>query len=52
MDKNELERVLSSIFKSFDTDGSGGLSQEEFVEALSSMELGLTRKEINSVGFF
>ena len=51
MDKNELERVLATIFKSFDTDGSGALSQDEFVEALSSMDLGLTRKEINSVLF-
>lgn len=51
MDKAELEQVLQTIFSSFDSDGSGSLSREEFIQALQSMELGLTRKEINSVLF-
>merc|ERR1712070_426356 len=34
-----------------DGDGSGTLSKQEFISALTSMELGLTRREINSVMF-
>jgi len=49
MDKEELERVLHTIFQAFDTDGSGSLSRDEFVKALQSMELGLTRREVNCV---
>ncbi|CAD7958756.1 unnamed protein product, partial [Amoebophrya sp. A120] len=51
MDRAELEDVLQKLFRNFDTDGSGALSRSEFEKALSSMELGLTRKEINSILF-
>mmetsp|Transcript_24303 Transcript_24303/g.61120 ORF Transcript_24303/g.61120 Transcript_24303/m.61120 type:complete len:425 (+) Transcript_24303:149-1423(+) len=51
MDREELEGVLQSLFRNFDTDGSGSLSRQEFEKALSSMELGLTRKEVNSILF-
>lgn len=51
MDREELMAVLETIFTSFDADGSGSLSREEFTSALSSMELGLTRREVNSLLF-
>jgi len=51
MDREELMSVLETIFTSFDADGSGSLSREEFTSALSSMELGLTRREVNSLLF-
>merc|ERR1712187_1020632 len=34
-----------------DQDGSGQLSKQEFVQALTCMELGLTRREINAIMF-
>merc|ERR1712048_971288 len=34
-----------------DVDGSGQLSKQEFVQALTCMELGLTRREINTIMF-
>ncbi|CAD7967817.1 unnamed protein product [Amoebophrya sp. A25] len=51
MTREELESVLSRLFSSFDSDNSGTLSRGEFEKALSSMDLGLTRKEINSILF-
>eukprot|EP00239_Pterosperma_sp_CCMP1384_P001090 CAMPEP_0197856106 /NCGR_PEP_ID=MMETSP1438-20131217/27912_1 /TAXON_ID=1461541 /ORGANISM="Pterosperma sp., Strain CCMP1384" /LENGTH=454 /DNA_ID=CAMNT_0043471453 /DNA_START=104 /DNA_END=1468 /DNA_ORIENTATION=+ len=45
--KEELEGMMASVFQSADTDGSGGLSKEEFRSCLKSAELGLTKKEIN-----
>ena len=51
MNKEELTACLESIFREVDADGSGTLSREEFSNALSGMELGLTRREINSLMF-
>eukprot|EP00451_Oxyrrhis_marina_P016509 CAMPEP_0204320682 /NCGR_PEP_ID=MMETSP0469-20131031/7762_1 /ASSEMBLY_ACC=CAM_ASM_000384 /TAXON_ID=2969 /ORGANISM="Oxyrrhis marina" /LENGTH=431 /DNA_ID=CAMNT_0051301947 /DNA_START=15 /DNA_END=1310 /DNA_ORIENTATION=+ len=51
MSRVELTEVVERIFQNFDTDGSGTLSHAEFVEALKKMELGLTRREINTIRF-
>jgi Ca2+-binding EF-hand superfamily protein len=49
MSKYELTELVETIFERVDTDGSGTLSKEDFVSALTSMELGLTRREINTI---
>jgi len=51
MSRDELTELVGSIFERMDTDGSGTLSKQEFATALTSMELGLTRREINTVMF-
>eukprot|EP00929_Paragymnodinium_shiwhaense_P120131 TRINITY_DN92014_c0_g1_i1.p1 TRINITY_DN92014_c0_g1~~TRINITY_DN92014_c0_g1_i1.p1 ORF type:complete len:429 (-),score=152.53 TRINITY_DN92014_c0_g1_i1:107-1393(-) len=51
MSKDELTALVESIFKRMDADGSGILSKQEFVQALTAMELGLTRREINNIMF-
>merc|ERR1719198_1078165 len=43
--------MVGYIFERMDQDGSGTLNKQEFVAALTSMELGLTRREINTVMF-
>jgi len=51
MDREELTELVNSIFDQIDEDQSGTLSMQEFVSALTSMELGLTRREINAIMF-
>mmetsp|Transcript_129324 Transcript_129324/g.374493 ORF Transcript_129324/g.374493 Transcript_129324/m.374493 type:complete len:423 (-) Transcript_129324:186-1454(-) len=51
MSRDEFTELVSSLFERMDSDGSGILSKQEFVQALMSMDLGLTRREINSVMF-
>jgi Ca2+-binding EF-hand superfamily protein len=51
MSRQELTELVGSIFERMDQDQSGQLSKQEFVAALGSMELGLTRKEINAIMF-
>mmetsp|Transcript_19840 Transcript_19840/g.46124 ORF Transcript_19840/g.46124 Transcript_19840/m.46124 type:complete len:425 (+) Transcript_19840:93-1367(+) len=51
MSRAELTELVGSIFERMDQDGSGFLSKQEFVTALTSMELGLTRREINTIMF-
>lgn len=51
MSREELTDLIGSIFEQCDTDQSGVLSKQEFVAALTSMELGLTRREINAIMF-
>eukprot|EP00933_Yihiella_yeosuensis_P026106 TRINITY_DN20255_c3_g1_i1.p1 TRINITY_DN20255_c3_g1~~TRINITY_DN20255_c3_g1_i1.p1 ORF type:complete len:453 (-),score=97.99 TRINITY_DN20255_c3_g1_i1:108-1397(-) len=51
MTREELTKMLSSIFEHMDQDRSGFLSKQEFASALTSMELGLTRREINTIMF-
>jgi Ca2+-binding EF-hand superfamily protein len=51
MSRDELTELVGSIFERMDQDGSGTLSKAEFATALTSMELGLTRREINTVMF-
>mmetsp|Transcript_47811 Transcript_47811/g.104080 ORF Transcript_47811/g.104080 Transcript_47811/m.104080 type:complete len:430 (-) Transcript_47811:288-1577(-) len=51
MSRDELTSLIGSIFQRMDQDGSGQLSKEEFSAALTSMELGLTRREINTIMF-
>jgi len=51
MDREELTDLINSIFERIDQDQSGNLSKQEFVAALTSMELGLTRREINTIMF-
>jgi len=51
MSRDELTELVGSIFERMDQDGSGTLSKQEFCAALTSMELGLTRREINTVMF-
>jgi Ca2+-binding EF-hand superfamily protein len=49
MAKEELEYLLSDMFKQADTDGSGVLSRQQFSTCLRNTELGLSRKEINAL---
>jgi len=51
MSREELTELVGSIFERMDEDGSGALSKQEFATALTSMELGLTRREINTIMF-
>merc|ERR1719281_1151020 len=51
MAREELTDLVGSIFERMDQDASGQLSKQEFVAALTSMELGLTRREINTIMF-
>jgi Ca2+-binding EF-hand superfamily protein len=51
MSREELTDLVESIFRRMDEDGSGTLNKSEFVAALTSMELGLTRREINTIMF-
>mmetsp|Transcript_101799 Transcript_101799/g.270849 ORF Transcript_101799/g.270849 Transcript_101799/m.270849 type:complete len:425 (-) Transcript_101799:101-1375(-) len=51
MSRDELTDLVSSIFERMDEDKSGSLCKQEFVAALTSMELGLTRREINTIMF-
>lgn len=51
MSREELTELVGSIFGRMDQDGSGQLCKQEFVAALTSMELGLTRREINTIMF-
>merc|ERR1719401_1517756 len=51
MSREELTELVESIFRRMDQDGSGQLSKQEFVQALTCMELGLTRREINAIMF-
>uniref|UniRef100_A0A7S0ASR6 EF-hand domain-containing protein n=1 Tax=Pyrodinium bahamense TaxID=73915 RepID=A0A7S0ASR6_9DINO len=51
MSRDELTELVSSIFERMDQDQSGFLCKQEFVAALMSMELGLTRREINTIMF-
>jgi len=47
MSAEELEGIMSKIFKDHDADGNGVLDRAEFKACLMSADLGLTRKEIN-----
>jgi len=49
MDQKELTGLVGSIFERIDADGSGTLNHQEFRAGLQSMELGLTRREINAI---
>merc|ERR1719378_343855 len=51
MSREELTDLVGSIFERMDSDGSGTLNKQEFIQALTSMELGLTRREINTIMF-
>merc|ERR1719158_11989 len=51
MARDELTEIVAHIFERMDDDGSGTLSKQEFISALTSMELGLTRREINTIMF-
>jgi Ca2+-binding EF-hand superfamily protein len=51
MDREELTELMNSLFDQIDEDRSGTLNMQEFVSALTSMELGLTRREINAIMF-
>merc|ERR1711988_1353000 len=49
MDKDQYKELLLNMFRSHDVDNSGFLSRKEFKECMKSSDLGLTRKEINSL---
>lgn len=51
MSREELTALVGSMFERMDEDRSGILNKQEFVAALTSMELGLTRREINAIMF-
>lgn len=40
-------KSLEEVFKSYDKDGSGDISNLEFKEAFRQMEIGLTSKELD-----
>lgn len=47
MSKDEVEGVMTEIFRKSDIDGSGALSLTEFRNCCRDADIGLTRKEIN-----
>lgn len=47
MTADDLEAIMTKIFKDHDEDGNGSLDRKEFKACLNSADLGLTRKEIN-----
>jgi len=47
MSKDEVEGVMTEIFRKSDIDGSGALSLSEFRNCCRDADIGLTRKEIN-----
>lgn len=49
MSREELTLVMTDIFHRIDNNGSGSISKEEFMQGLTSMEIGLTRREINAI---
>lgn len=51
MSREELTACIGTMFEEIDVDNSGLLSRANFVQALQSMELGLTRRELNAVMF-
>jgi len=51
MTREELTSICENVFKKMDIDGSGRLTKSEFITALTSMELGLTRREVNALMF-
>eukprot|EP00928_Gymnodinium_smaydae_P061901 TRINITY_DN45871_c0_g1_i1.p1 TRINITY_DN45871_c0_g1~~TRINITY_DN45871_c0_g1_i1.p1 ORF type:complete len:453 (-),score=147.50 TRINITY_DN45871_c0_g1_i1:108-1376(-) len=51
MSRQELTDSYKNIFRNQDKEGSGVLSKQDFVAALTSMDLGLTRREINAIMF-
>jgi len=51
MSREELTSLVGRIFERMDEDQSGMLNKREFDAALTSMELGLTRREINAIMF-
>jgi Ca2+-binding EF-hand superfamily protein len=51
MSREELTACIGTMFEEIDVDNTGLLSRANFVQALQSMELGLTRRELNAVMF-
>jgi len=51
MSREELVDLMGSIFERMDENQNGSLNRDEFTNALTSMELGLTRKEVNAIMF-
>ncbi|GBG26283.1 Calmodulin-like protein [Hondaea fermentalgiana] len=51
MPHEELEEILTSIFREADTDGNGTLDLDEFERCLADIRIGMTRKEINVLMF-
>lgn len=46
MQRKDLEQAAKGIFEAYDIDGSGALDRQEFAECLRSLDMGLTKKEI------
>ena len=42
-------KSIEAIFKNFDVDGSGDITQDEFKKALKMISLGLTDNEIEKI---
>jgi len=51
MPQEELEEMLTEIFREADADGNGTLDLDEFERCLADIRLGMTRKEINVLMF-
>lgn len=51
MPHEELEEILTSIFREADTDGNGTLDLDEFERCLADIRIGMTRKERNVLMF-
>eukprot|EP01035_Chromulina_nebulosa_P018005 gene18005-23643_t len=46
LNKDEFEKKLMTLFKSYDIDKNGYLDEYEFIACIESLELNLTRSEI------
>ena len=45
--RDELEKIMKTVFTKADSDGNGVLDRKEFKKCLKAAELGLTKKDIN-----
>merc|ERR1712091_212276 len=45
--REELEKIMKTVFAKADSDGNGVLDRKEFKKCLKAAELGLTKKDIN-----
>merc|ERR1719188_385039 len=51
MSRDELTDMIATLFERMDHSGTGCLNKEDFVSVLTSMDLALTRREVNTVMF-
>jgi Ca2+-binding EF-hand superfamily protein len=51
MSREELQSCVQTMFEQIDVENTGMLTRVQFVQALQTMELGLTRRELNAIMF-